>query len=277
MINCPLRYTLLTLVVLLAQVIAGCATTTGVSSSVDKIKGVSISGGGEFGTGKYVGPRVDIAVLRFTDETGGKATTGYRWYSQEVGDAMARKLTSSLQATKRFRFVQSKNLSELMNELNFGASGAIAPNSAAQFGKSIGARLVVIASITDLVDGSKEESVADGDETRKKSLLGVLGSKRRTYMAVNLKVVDVETAQIVASDQFYARVADFGFGALLGPRSSVVGGVGVGWDNEPKGKALVKVINSIVEYLEDSIPKRYYTAPGIDVESESQKNILPPS
>ena len=51
------------------------------------------------------------------------------------------------------------------------------------------------------------------------------------------------------------------FGALLGGRS---GSSGVaGWDKEPKGKALVKVINAAVEYLEDSVPSRYYTEPPV--------------
>ena len=62
-------------------------------------------------------------------------------------------------------------------------------------------------------------------------------------------------------EQIDATINDVNFGALLGGRS---GSSGVaGWDKEPKGKALVKVINAAVEYLEDSVPSRYYTEPPV--------------
>jgi curli biogenesis system outer membrane secretion channel CsgG len=207
----------------------------------------------------YTGNRANIAVLRFTDATGGRAT-GYRWWSREVGDSMARKLTSSLLATKRFRIVQRKNMSELMDEINFGASGAVAAGSASQFGKMIGARLIVTASITDFEDSGGSKG---GAGSRSKGLLGVLGGSKRTYMAINLEVVDVQTSEIIASEQIDATVRDVNFGALLGSKSgSAIAGVG-GWDKEPKGKALTKIINSAVQYLEQSVPSRYYTEPPV--------------
>ena len=252
--------------------VSGCAAV-GVASAIPAAGGVmeaartavgAVSGSVGAGTdvsgrateqSDYTGNRANLAVLRFTDATGGRAT-GYRWWSREVGDSMARKLTSSLLATKRVRMVQRKNMSELMDEINFGASGAVAAGTASQFGKMIGAKLIVTASITDF-----EVSGGSSGGAKKSGLGALIGATNRTYMAINLEVVDVETSEIIASEQIDATINDVNFGALLGGRS---GSSGVaGWDKEPKGKALVKVINAAVEYLEDSVPSRYYTEPPV--------------
>lgn len=243
---------------------AGCATEGGLGGALQNVTSSLSGGSGTEVSGRatdasdYEGRRAPLAVLRFTDGTGGRAT-GYRWYSREVGDAMAKKLTSALLATKRFRMVQRQNMDDLMNEINFGASGAVTPGSAAQFGNMVGARLIVTASITDFEDAG---GASGGAGTGKKGILGALGgAMKKTYMAINLEVVDAQTSEIIASEQIDATVRDTNFGALLGGaggNAAAVGGL-AGWDTEPKGKALQEVINAAVKYLEDSVPERYYT------------------
>jgi len=166
---------------------------------------------------------------------------------------------SALLATNRFKIVDRKNIAELMNEVNFGASGAVSAGSVAKFGKVVGARLIVTASITDFEDsgGSKGGAGAGGTGI----LAGLGGATKKTYMAINLEVIDVETSEIVASEQIDATVRDVSIGALFGGGSSSGGALAgvAGWDNEPKGKALQKVINSAVTFLEEKVPQRYYT------------------
>ena len=248
--------------------LTGCAAESGAGGLGGALGSVTsaITGGGA-GTevsgratveSNYEGPRARVAVLRFTDATGGRAS-GYRWYSREVGDAMSRKLTSAMLATKRFKMVQRKNMSDLMNEINFGASGAVDAGSAAQFGSVVGAKLIVTAAITDFEDAGGSRGGAGAGA--KKGILGVIGGSKKTYMAINLEVVDVETSEIIASEQIDATINDVNFGALLGGNSggaAIVGGLS-GWDKEPKGKALQKIINATTKYLEESIPERYYT------------------
>jgi len=150
-------------------------------------------------------------------------------------------------------------MNDLMNEINFGSSGAVTAGSASQFGKMLGSRLIVTASITDFEDSGG--SSAGAGAKRKKGIGGLFGATKRTYMAINLEVVDVETSEIIASEQIDATVRNVNFGALLGGSSgssAAVGGL-AGWDKEPKGKALQKVINAAVSYLEDSVPQKYYT------------------
>lgn len=261
-----LKTVIATSLLVLMPFMSGCFGTTGVGGAIGSVTN-SITGAVGAGTevsgrstnvSNYEGPRARLAVLRFTDATGGRAS-GYRWYSKNAGDAMARKLTSALLATNRFKIVDRKNIADLMNEVNFGASGAVSAGSVAKFGKVVGARLIVTASITDFEDSGGSKGGAGAGS--KGILAGLAGATKKTYMAINLEVIDVETSEIVASEQIDATVRDVSFGALLGAGSSSGGALAgvAGWDNEPKGKALQKVINSAVTFLEEKVPQRYYT------------------
>ncbi len=247
-----------------ATIVTGCAA----GSTAGGLGGV-LTGATQSGTtveGKatiasdYSGPRANMAVIRFVDATGGRYN-GRRWYTKDAGDAMARKLTSSLLATKRFRMVQRANMADLLNEINFGSSGAVDAGSAASFGRILGAKLIVTASITDYEDAGG----STGGAGAKKGILGGLvgAATKKTYMAVNLEVVDVETSEIVASEQLEATIRDVagGLGGILGGNAGVVAGGVAGWDNEPRGKALQQVINAAVDFLSVNVPERYYTEP----------------
>ena len=251
---------------ILALTASGCATTEGGGGLGGALSDLtsSLTGGGS-GTevserrerSDYDGNRASMAVVRFSDATG--RAGGYRWYSSDVGDAMARKLTSSLLATQRFRMVQRSNMSDLMNEINFGASGAVTPGSATQFGQMVGARLIVTASVTDFEDAG---GTAAGGGAAKKGLLGALGgATNKTYMAINLEVVDAQTSEIIASEQIDATVRDVNLGALLGGSTgnTALGGGLSSWDKEPKGRAFQEVIDGAVEYLIEAVPERYFT------------------
>lgn len=255
-----------TLITSLVIGLTGCAATGGVGGAFNDAVG-AVTGGLQAGTdvagrsapkSDYSGPRARMAVVRFIDATGGRASAN-RWYSRNTADAMARKLTSSLLATKRFQMVSRNNMSDIFDEMNLGASGAVTAGSAAQFGKLVGARLIVTASITDFEESGG--SRAAGGARSGNVLSRLAGATKRTYMAVNLEVVDVQTSEIIASEQIEASIRDVNFSSLLGGGSrSGAAALGIsGWDNEPKGKALQQVINSAVSYLEDSVPERYYT------------------
>jgi curli biogenesis system outer membrane secretion channel CsgG len=260
------RFILIPGLIATTLVISSCASGGGIAGALGDATSV-ITGRTSAGTevsgrstnsSDYSGNRASMAVLRFVDATGGRASN-YRWYSKETGDAMARKLTSALLSTKRFQMVQRQNIDDLMNEINFGASGAVASGSAAQFGNMVGAQLVVTASITDFEDaGGSKGGAASGSG----GLLGGLaGALKKTYMAINLEVVDVSTSEIIASEQIDATIRDVSVGAVAGLGGSGAAGGLSGWDKEPKGKALQKIINSATEYLSESIPERYYTKP----------------
>jgi hypothetical protein len=124
----------------------------------------------------------------------------------------------------------------------------------------VGARLVVTAAITDFEENTGGTS--SRGQTRK-GVLGVLGSiasnSRAAYMAVNVEVVDVETSELLASEQIEAEITDVNLSGAVGS-SLGVGGLGA-WEKQPRGQAFQKVINEAVRFVaaDGTIPQRYFT------------------
>lgn len=224
----------------------GLKTWTESSTKVNKPKARS----------NYNGPRASIAVLGFTDETGNRHMKG------GTGEAMARQLTSALVQTRRFRVVSRRKMDKLMQEIDFGQSGAVEPGSAARFGRMAGARLVITGAVTAFEESGGTRKGGGGalfgKDNKLGNLIGILGqSQNTTYMAVNLEVIDVETSEIVDSVLLDAEVRDAKaiIGGIIGP---LAGGL-QGWGREPRGKALSIILNDSVEYLSYNVPEGYYT------------------
>ncbi len=221
----------------------------------------------------YSGPRAKLAILRFTDSTGGysRATGRGYWYNNRIGDSMAAKLTSELIRTKRFRVLNRRNMADLQQEIGFNQSGAVTAGSAVKFGKMQGARLVVMATVTDFeASGGTNGTVGGGLGGRSGGgILGVLGkvssASSRTYMAINIEVVDVQTSETIVSEQVDATITDTNWGAAAGGIAGVggLGGALGGWEKEPRGKALKEIIRKTVELLAESVPSSYYTEAGL--------------
>jgi curli biogenesis system outer membrane secretion channel CsgG len=203
-------------------------------------------------TSDYNGRRAKLTVLRFVDATGGS------WgYNRNTGDSMSRKLSSALLKTNKFRMLDRRNVKDMMDELDFGASGAVERDSAARFGRMTGARLVVTAVITDFEENTGSSSIKrDKDDNLLNQVSGFFGSTK-AYMAVNIEVVDVETTEIIASEQVEAKITDLDSALNLGPLEGALSS----WENQPRGQALQKVINQAVDFLAapDNIPSRYFT------------------
>jgi len=250
--------------VLVLAWLGGCEHAKNVGSQLSQaIPGAKTSGtqitSDTIPVSDYSGPRARLAVLRFSDATGGRWNGRY-WYNPQVGDGMARKLSAALLKTHRFQVLNRKNMDDMMTEIGFGGSGAVQAGTAARFGRMVGARLVVTAAITDF------EENTGGTSSRaqtSKGVLGVLGSiassSRAAYMAVNVEVVDVETSELLASEQIEAEITDVNLSGAVG-NSLGVGGLGA-WEKQPRGQAFQKVINQAVQFIaaEGSIPQRYFT------------------
>lgn len=250
---------------LIALLLSGCDNMKNIGEQL----GAALPGGQTSGTevtsatgpaSDYNGPRARLAVLRFSDATGGTYSRGRYWYSKDIGDGMARKLSSALLKTRRFRILNRKNMKDMMAEIGFGGSGAVQAGTAARFGRMVGARLVVTAAVTDFQENTGGTS---SNVRNRKGVLGVLGNlssaSNSAYMAVNVEVVDVETSELLASEQLEAKITNVNLGAAVG-NSLGVGSLS-SWERQPRGKALQQVINKAVEFVatEGTIPSSYFT------------------
>src|SRR5688572_1497398 len=218
----------------------------------------------------YNGPRARLAVWRFTDNT--EVDWGY---SPKIGQGMARQLQDALINTKRFQVV-TRDLGDLEKELAFQHhTGMVSPSTAAQFGRKLGTRLVVTATITDFEDTtpSNQNHASRSRPSSGNNLLKDIAAVTlekwanagKTYIAVNVQAVDVQTGEIVASKQVSAEHKDTSITAAA--TGAALGADIHSWDTLPRGKALRDVIDQTATFLAEpgGLPNAYFTEPAFNV------------
>ena len=183
-----------------------------------------------------------LGVLRFTND----AHAG--WWSGTAGRDLQDMLAAELVSLGSFQVLERKELEAVMSEQDLGASGRINPKTAAKIGKLKGARYLVAGTVSAFEEGTSGQGGSV-------SVFGlsVGGSKAKAYMAVDLKVIDTDTGEIVD-----ARTVE----ATSESKSQSVGVavpfVSTGFqkhEKTPTGKAIRACIIEIAEYLDCSMTK----------------------
>lgn len=136
-----------------------------------------------------------VAVAEFHNT----ARSAY-WWNSSVGWDLSDMLTSELANTGKFRVVERAKLQHVLREQDLGASGRVAQGTAARIGKLTGARYLVMGSVAtyrENASGSQGGASFGG--------IHVGGSKQQAYIAVDLRVVDSTTGEILYSRSVEAR------------------------------------------------------------------------
>jgi len=196
--------------------------------------------------GDYVGPKKRVAVLEVENNTNVKTIDiNYRGQgvSAEVSsqgvpvngiDAM---LTDALFRSGRFRVMERQKVSKALKEQDFGASGRVTSQSAAKIGKVLGAETLVQAVVTEYAPDFEGKSGGLGGLTE--GLLGGLKlGKKNSLVAMNFRMFDAETGEVVFTKQVKAIVGETSFG---------IGAIGAGafesFSKTPIGRAVIACIN----------------------------------
>ena len=204
-------------------------------------------------------PRASIAISRFENKVA-NAT----YYSSGIGDGMADQLTTALVATGCYRVVERQDLKGVMDEIGLQNSGLVDRSTASRIGKLVGAELIVTAAITEFQDNSSGSRGAAGGglgSTTAGALLGgLMRAQQKAHMAVDLRITDVQTSEIIGATAVKGTATDVQSGALLGASVPGVAGLGAweSWDNTPRGAALRPVIVKSVTSIYRMIPEGYF-------------------
>lgn len=183
-----------------------------------------------------------IGVLRFTNDT----RAG--WWNASVGRELQDMLVSELANTKAFHVLERKEIDSVLGEQDLGASGRISRSTRAKIGKIKGAKYLVAATVS-----SYEENTSGSGGGLSIGGFSLGGKKKKAYIAVDLKVIDTTTGEIVDSRTVEASSSSGGL--------SVGGGVGMfsgslsKHKKTPAGKAIRACIIEISEYLECSLAR----------------------
>ncbi|MBD3270940.1 MAG: hypothetical protein GF384_00195 [Elusimicrobia bacterium] len=171
----------------------------------------------------YTGPKRRVAVIDFQNKTA---------YGQRLGDVATDILITELGKSKKFILVERDKMNRLLEEQKLGMSGVIDPSTAARAGKLLGVNAIVTGSVSQF--GTKTEG----------SDYLITKTKRQIVEAVvDIRVVDVETGQILYTDS--------GKGIVKRSTGKFLGmGTKAGYDETLEGEALR---NAIVKFTQNII------------------------
>jgi curli biogenesis system outer membrane secretion channel CsgG len=186
------------------------------------------------------GEKPRIGVLRFTNQT----SAG--WWSGTVGTELQDMLIAELASMKAFRVLERKELDAVIKEQDLGASGRISKKTRSKIGNITGAKYLVAATVS-----SFEKNTAGGGAGLSFKGFSIGGKKDSAYIAVDLKVIEVETGEIadVRTVEATSKSGGLKFGVYRGGFGGSLGG----YKKTPTGKAIRACIMEIAEYLECSM------------------------
>lgn len=150
------------------------------------------------------GPKRKIAVVNFEDKTAD------HWYKYDLGKGMADMLVTDLVKSNNFVVIEREMLDKIMSEQQLSMSGALAPTAVSKIGKLLGVNIIVTGGVTEF-------GVAEGGGRVGGWVLGqatgglVSGVGVKTYtarVAVDVRMIDVTTGQILAAETANAQESD---------------------------------------------------------------------
>jgi curli biogenesis system outer membrane secretion channel CsgG len=147
-----------------------------------------------------------IAVTDFENKAGADPV---------VVGALADMLSTGIVKSGKFTVVERAALSKVVDEQNFGTSGAVDPASAAEVGKMLGAEYVLIGVVSELNTGK-----GSGGGIAGLSLL-----QNKSSLAMDVRFIDCTTAEVKMAETFREERTSTAVGAG-GAGFSVQQGVG---------------------------------------------------
>ena len=136
----------------------------------------------------YAEEKPRIGVIRFTNNTHAS------WWHGGTGSELQDMLIAELASTNAFSVLERKELDNVIGELKLGESGLVDPATKSALGKLKGAKYLIAGTVS-----SFEENTSGSDAGVSFMGFNVGGKKVSAYLAVDVKLIDVETGEIVES------------------------------------------------------------------------------
>lgn len=177
-----------------------------------------------------------IGVAEFKNETSAS------WFSGGTGRELSGMLANELASTEKFRLVERSKLNSVLEEQELGASGRVDRSTAAKIGKLTGAQYLVMGTVTSY----DEQSRGTGGGLSFRGI-SVGGRHDEAYIAVDVRVVDTTTGEVVHTRTIEARSDSYGINGSV-YRGGWGGDLGH-YENTPAGKAIRACLMEISDYL----------------------------
>lgn len=190
----------------------------------------------------YAQEKPRIGVLRFTNQV-----AGLYWWRSTVATELQDLLASELVSTRAFQVLERKEINAVLSEQDLSASGRVSQSTLVKMRKIKGAKYLIAGTVAAF-----EKTSAKGGKIGFKGI-GIGGKKEKTYIAVDVKVIDAETGEIVDARTIEATIKAKAIGASANIKGFSVAGAKA--KKTPTGKAIRACIVYISDYLACSMVK----------------------
>ncbi len=195
----------------------------------------------------YSNEKPRVGVLRFTNTVAG---TGFWVWNPKVATELQDMLISELYSTGAFHVLERKEINAVFSEQELSASGRVSPETLVKMKKIKGAQYLIAGTVTAF-----EMSNSTGGGISFKGI-SLRAKKVKVYIAVDVKVIDTETGEIIDARTIEAKAKGTSIGAGL--TISDISLSGNDAKKTPVGKAIRACIIYISEYLKCSLAKVHY-------------------
>jgi len=166
-----------------------------------------------------------IAVMDFEYGTVKSSVAAIFGTNQDIGKGISDMLVDRFVNGGVYSVIERKALDKIMAEQNFSNSDRADPNTAAKLGRILGLDAIVIGSITQFGRDDKSTNVGGGGFGGVTGRLGIGGvghKESKAVVGITARLINVETAEILASAT--------GMGQSSRSGTSLTGGGGSGWN-----------------------------------------------
>ena len=189
-------------------------------------------------------PTMSIAVIDFTNQT-----SSANWWNGDVGNQLADVLSNELSATGDFKVIERQKIDSVLAEQDLAASSRMRPGSTPHTGNITGAQYLITGSVAAYNEGT---SNTDGGINIAGFRVG--GGKSEAYIAIDLRVIDAETSEVVYSRTVEGHSSSSGVD--LRGYVSGVGGDFAHNKKTPASKAVRAALIEASDYLDCVMVKR---------------------
>ena len=205
-------------------------------------------------------PKKRVAVMDFDYATVKSSVAQIFGSDKDVGKGVADILVDRLVNDGTYSVIERKELDKVIAEQNFSNSNRADSSSAAKLARILGVDAIIVGSITQFGNDNSATSAgasAIGAVTGRFGLGGVEKSKSSAIVQITARMIDSNTAEILASCQGSGKSSRGGVG-LLGKGGSAYGpaaGAGIdmkssGFQNTILGEATNKAVTQAATELE---------------------------
>lgn len=200
----------------------------------------------------YTGPKAHIAIADF-DVKAAKATF-------QIGSDLHELLIAALAGSSRFDVIERQlPPSAAVQEHTVPGPGTAQPIIGPEKENQKTADLVITATVTEFEPQASggRAGVGGGGGVGSGILGGLLGaSLNKAHMALEIRIVDTATSQVVASTRVQGQASDAAGGGSLG--SSGLGGGLSAYASTPMESAIRICLIEAIRYIAQAIPASYY-------------------